>query len=88
MIRVGVVGAGMIGRRHIATAIASPDADLVGVADTLPADDPAVASLPCPYLRARTITPVPSGFVRIKSSPGLAPALVSMRSISTSPVTE
>ena len=36
MIRVGVVGAGMIGRRHIATAIASPDAELVGVADTLP----------------------------------------------------
>ena len=52
MIRVGVVGAGMIGRRHIATAIASPDAELVGVADTLAADDPAVASLPCPYFRS------------------------------------
>jgi predicted dehydrogenase len=52
VIRVGVVGAGMIGRRHIATAIASPDAELVGVADTLPADDPAVASLPCPYFRS------------------------------------
>ncbi|HEY8244583.1 MAG TPA: Gfo/Idh/MocA family oxidoreductase, partial [Casimicrobiaceae bacterium] len=52
MIRVGVVGAGLIGRRHIATAIASPDAELVGVADTLPADDPAVASLPCPYFRS------------------------------------
>ena len=50
--RVGVVGAGMIGRRHIATAIASPDAELVGVADALPADDPAVASLPCPYFRS------------------------------------
>jgi predicted dehydrogenase len=42
----------MIGRRHIATAIASPDAELCGVADTLPADDPAVASLPCPYVRS------------------------------------
>jgi len=52
VIRVGVVGAGMIGRRHIATVIASPDAELVGVADTLPADDPAVASLPCPYFRS------------------------------------
>jgi predicted dehydrogenase len=51
-LRVGVVGAGMIGRRHIATAIASADAELVGVADTLPADDPAVASLPCPYVRS------------------------------------
>ena len=50
--RVGVVGAGMIGRRHIATAIASPEVELVGVADTLPADDPAVASLPCPYFRS------------------------------------
>ena len=52
MIRVGVVGAGMIGRRHIATLVASSDAELVGVADTLPADDPAVASLPCPYFRS------------------------------------
>ena len=50
--RVGVVGAGMIGRRHIATVVASPDAELVGVADTLPADDPAIASLPCPYFRS------------------------------------
>ena len=50
--RVGVVGAGMIGRRHIATAIASPEAELVGVADALPPDDPAVASLPCPYFRS------------------------------------
>ncbi len=48
-LRVGVIGAGMIGRRHIATLLASPDAELCGVADTLPRDDPAVASLPVPY---------------------------------------
>ncbi|MEO8486905.1 MAG: Gfo/Idh/MocA family oxidoreductase [Betaproteobacteria bacterium] len=48
-LRIGVVGAGMIGRRHIATALASPDAELVGVADTLPASDPFIASLPAPY---------------------------------------
>lgn len=48
-LRVGVVGAGMIGRRHIATVLASPDAELVGVADALPPGDPAVASLTVPY---------------------------------------
>ena len=50
--RVGVVGAGMIGARHIATVAASPAAELVGVADMLPPDHPAVASLSCPYFRS------------------------------------
>ena len=49
LLRLGVIGAGLIGRRHIATALASSDAELCGVADTLPRDDPAVASLPCGY---------------------------------------
>ena len=30
-LRIGVVGAGLIGRRHIATIAASPDAELCGV---------------------------------------------------------
>lgn len=47
-LRVGVIGAGLIGRRHIATLVASPDAELCAVADTLPRDDPAVATLPVP----------------------------------------
>ena len=38
-LRIGVVGAGLIGRRHIATVLASPDAELVGVADPVAADD-------------------------------------------------
>jgi predicted dehydrogenase len=48
-LRIGIVGAGLIGRRHIATVLASSDAELCGVADTLPRDDPAVAALPCAY---------------------------------------
>lgn len=48
-LKVGVIGAGMIGRRHIATVLASPEAELCGVADTLPRDDPAVAALTVPY---------------------------------------
>lgn len=32
-LRVGVIGAGLIGRRHVATVLASPDAELVGIAD-------------------------------------------------------
>jgi len=48
-LRIGVVGAGLIGRKHIATILASQDAELCGVADTLPADDPYVRSLPVPY---------------------------------------
>jgi len=47
-LRIGVVGAGLIGRRHVATIAASPDAELCGVADTLPADDPYMRSLPVP----------------------------------------
>ena len=41
---MGVIGAGLIGRRHIATLAASPDAELCGVADTLPRDE--IAGLP------------------------------------------
>ena len=48
-LRIGVVGAGMIGRRHVATIEASGDAELCGVADLLPADDPYVRSLRAPY---------------------------------------
>ncbi|HVJ72899.1 MAG TPA: Gfo/Idh/MocA family oxidoreductase [Casimicrobiaceae bacterium] len=48
-LRIGIVGAGLIGRRHIATVVASPEAELCGVADTLPRSDPAVAALPCDY---------------------------------------
>lgn len=48
-LRIGVVGAGMIGRRHVATIEASQDAELCGVADLLPADDPYVRSLRAPY---------------------------------------
>ncbi|CAG0970801.1 myo-inositol 2-dehydrogenase / D-chiro-inositol 1-dehydrogenase [Burkholderiales bacterium] len=48
-LKIGVVGAGLIGRRHVATIETSPEAELVGVADTLPADDPYVASLRVPY---------------------------------------
>jgi predicted dehydrogenase len=48
-LRIGIVGAGLIGRRHIATVLASPDAELCGVADALPRDDPAVAKLACEY---------------------------------------
>jgi len=47
-LRVGVIGAGLIGRRHIATLLASRDAELCAVADTLPRDDPAIATLPVP----------------------------------------
>ena len=48
-LRIGVVGAGMIGRRHVATIEASGDAELCGVADLLPADEPYVRSLRAPY---------------------------------------
>lgn len=47
-LRVGVVGAGLIGRRHISTLAASPDAQLCGVADTLPAGDPFLSALTVP----------------------------------------
>ena len=45
-LRVGVVGAGLIGRRHIATALASPDAELVGIADPVPASGSDIDGVP------------------------------------------
>lgn len=45
-LRVGVIGAGLIGRRHVATALASPDAELVGIADLVPASGTDVDGVP------------------------------------------
>ena len=35
-LRIGLIGAGMIGRKHVAYLKASPDCDLVAIADPFP----------------------------------------------------
>ena len=42
--RITVIGAGVMGRHHLALALANPDLEVVGIADPTPATREALAS--------------------------------------------